>query len=218
MHFDLKDYPLKSRYKLMTGTIVPRPIAWVSTISQSGRPNLAPFSYFTAVCEDPFTLAFCPGIRVINMSEKDTLRNIRATGEFVVNLVSEEVAVAMNITATELPPDVNEFERAGLTAVPSVRVRPPRVAESKVNYECRLVTIVDMGHQPGAGSIVIGEVLHAHVADEIIYGQDKIDIHKFKPIGRLSGFNYCRMTDLFEMQRLPAEIAPLSEHPKEMWQ
>jgi flavin reductase (DIM6/NTAB) family NADH-FMN oxidoreductase RutF len=217
MHFDLEDYPLNARYKLMTGAIVPRPIAWVSTVSESGQPNLAPFSYFMPVCETPFLLAFCPGIRVLTMREKDTLRNIRATGEFVINTVSEEVAEAMNITATELPPAVNEFERADLTPVPSVRIAPPRVAESKISFECRIWQIVDVGPEAGSGSIVIGKAVHAHVADEVFYGGDKVDFDKLRPVGRLAGTLFCRVSDRFELIRPPAEIERESMGRDEMW-
>ena len=218
MEIDIEQYSLNARYKLMTGAVVPRPIAWVSTVDVDGRPNLAPFSYFMPVSEAPFLLAFCPGIRTITMMEKDTLRNIRATGEFVINMVSAEVAEAMNVTATELPPAVDEFERAGLSAVPSARIRPPRVGESKISFECRLWRIVDIAERrAGSGSIVIGEALYAHVDDDVIDGGGRIDFERYRPVGRLAGALFCHVSGLFELVRLPPEIRPQAGGVDEMW-
>lgn len=202
------DISIKSMYKLITGTIVPRAIGWVSTVNENGQPNLAPFSYFTAVCSRPPTILFCPGVRRIDLGQKDTLRNVRAGGEFVVNIVTEELAEAMSITATELPAEVNEFELAGLTAAPSVIVKPPRVAESPVNYECKVVEIVNIGDGGrGSGSVVIGEVLHMHVDDEVMQPDYRIDIQALKPIGRLAGPNYAFIHDTFEMKRQPSQVS-----------
>jgi flavin reductase (DIM6/NTAB) family NADH-FMN oxidoreductase RutF len=194
--------------RIITGTVVPRPIAWVSTIDKSGKQNLAPFSFFNAVCYNPPTLLFCPGVRATDMGRKDTYYNIQATKEFVINIVTEELAEAMNVTATELAPEVNEFEMAGLTAAPSTRVRPPRVAESPVNFECTLNQIVDIGDgNPGSGWVVIGNVVHVHVADEVLLPDYKINIQALKPIGRLAGFKYARVNDIFEIKRLPSQLA-----------
>jgi flavin reductase (DIM6/NTAB) family NADH-FMN oxidoreductase RutF len=193
--------PWQSFYKLMTGTIVPRPIGWVSTIDETGRFNLAPFSFFTAVCSNPPTLLFCPAIRASTGQPKDTLHNVKATGQFVVNIVTEATAEAMNLTAAELPPDVDEFVYAGLTPTPSLTVKPPRVLESPVHYECEVVQIVEIGDQPGAGSIVIGRVLHLHIADSLLIGSDKIDTAKLQPVGRLAGNNYARVTETFSLVR-----------------
>ena len=132
--------------------------------------------------------------------------NVRATGEFVVNIVTEELAESMNITATEFPPHVNEFEQAGLTAAPSEFVRPPRVGESPVNFECMLERIIEFGSEPGGGSVVIGRVVNIHVADGVLIENDKIDLHALKPIGRLAGTAYCRVTDLFDMNRPPSQL------------
>jgi flavin reductase (DIM6/NTAB) family NADH-FMN oxidoreductase RutF len=209
MEINLAELPLKEAYKLITGTVVPRPIAWVSTINAEGRPNLAPFSYFNAVCTRPPTLLFCPGIRGTDVSGKDTLNNVRATGEFVVNVVTEELAEAMNATATELPHEVNEFERAGLSTAPSKTVKPPRVADSPVNFECEVSQIVDIGDGGrGSASIVIGTILHMHVADKVMLPDYKIDIAALKPIGRLAGPNYAVIKETFEIFRAPSEIIP----------
>ena len=200
--------PWQSIYKIMIGSILPRPIGWISSIDASGRPNLAPFSFFNAVCAYPPHVLFCPMIRGVDAQEKDTLRNVRANGEFVVNIVTAELAEAMILTSTELPRDIDEFTVANLTIMPSKVVRPPRVAESPIHYECRVAQIFDLGYQPGAGSVVIGRVVHLHVSDQVLVGGDKIDLARLKPIGRLAGNAYCRLTDLFEMPRPPSQIKP----------
>lgn len=190
----------------MIGSILPRPIGWISTIDEIGRPNLAPFSFFNAVCPNPPHVVFSSMIRSTDEQPKDTLHNIRQTGEFVVNIVTEELAKAMNLTSTELPAEVNEFLYSQLNWIPSLVVRPPRVAESPVHYECRLAQIVDFGNQPGAGSLVIGKVVHLHVADRVLIGEDKINLAALKPVGRLSGSSYCRVTDVFDLPRPPSQI------------
>lgn len=209
MEITPNDISIREMYKLITGTIVPRAIGWVSTVNEDGQPNLAPFSYFTAVCAKPPTILFCPGVRGRDNSPKDTLHNVRTTGEFVVNIVTEELAEAMNITATEMPSEVNEFELARLTSAPSITVAPPRLAESPVNYECKVVKIVDIGDGAvGSGSVVIGEVLHMHVADEVMQPDFHINIQALKPIGRLAGPNYAYIRETFEMKRKPPQLNP----------
>jgi len=200
------ELPHNEVYKLMIGSIVPRPIAWVSTIDENGLPNLAPFSFFTAVCSKPPTVVFCPGVRGTDSGQKDTLHNIRTTGEFVINFVTEPLAEQMNITATELPAHVNEFERAGLTPQASLLVRPPRVAESPIHYECKLREIVVISDEPGGGNLVIGTVVHMHY-DELVWREgNHIDLVAYQAIGRLAGAGYCRVNDFFDMKRLPPEI------------
>jgi flavin reductase (DIM6/NTAB) family NADH-FMN oxidoreductase RutF len=198
--------PHREVYKLLIGAIVPRPIAWVSTVDEGGTPNLAPFSFFTAVCSDPPTVIFCPGIREADKAPKDTLHNIRATGEYVINFVTEPLAAAMNITATELPARVNEFVRAGLTAAPSLLVRPPRVAESPIHFECRLQQIVTISEGPGGGFIVVGTVVHMHFDDSVYREGNHIDLVAMQPVGRLAGSSYARVNDFFNLHRLPSEI------------
>jgi flavin reductase (DIM6/NTAB) family NADH-FMN oxidoreductase RutF len=192
--------------QLMIGSVVPRPIAWVSTISEAGQPNLAPFSFFTAVCPSPPTVVFCPGVRGIDGGQKDTLHNIRVTGEYVINFVTEPLAEPMNITATELPPDVNEFERAGLTPAPSRVVQPPRVAESPIHFECRLREIIVISDEPGGGNLVIGTVVHMHFDESVNLAGNQVDIAAYQAIGRLGGASYCHVNDLFDLKRLPSEI------------
>ncbi|MDQ2899240.1 MAG: flavin reductase family protein [Acidobacteriota bacterium] len=192
-----EDY--RNIYRLMVGAIVPRPIAFVSTMSADGRLNLAPFSFFTAISANPPVICFCPMVRG-DSSYKDTLNNIRVTDEFVVNVVSEDFASRMNVCSGEYPAGVDEFEKSGLTPVASDLVKPPRVLESRVNMECRLLRIVDVSAKPLGGSIVLGEVIRFHVSDEI-FDNFKIDPDKLKPIGRMGGPTYTRTTDRFDMER-----------------
>ena len=209
MDVSVTEIPWQTLYKIMIGTILPRPIGWISSVDAQGKFNLAPFSFFNAICANPPHLLFSPTIRSTDKKEKDTLRNVRETGEFVVNIVTEELAEAMNITATEFPEEINEFLFAELQTTPSRLVSPPRVAASPVHFECKLAQIVDFGDQPGGGSLVIGRIVHLHVDEAVLYGGDKIDLSRLKPIGRLAGNSYCRVTDLFELVRPPSQIKPM---------
>ncbi len=196
----------KSVYKILTGSILPRPIGWISTVDAAGLANLAPFSFFNAVCSRPPTVLFCPTVREFDAGPKDTLRNVRTTGEFVVNIVTETLAEAMNVSSTEFPPEVDEFQLAGLTAAPSMVVTPPRVAESPIHFECRLHQIVDLGAEPGAGAVVLGRIVHLHVDPSVLLGDDKIDLAALRPIGRLSGPSYCRISHVFQMPRPASQL------------
>ncbi|MBZ0286012.1 MAG: flavin reductase family protein [Anaerolineae bacterium] len=191
----------------MIGAILPRPIAWVSSADSAGRPNLAPFSFFTAVCAEPPTIVFCPMIRDTDSEPKDTLRNIRDTGVFIVNFVTEALAEKMNITSVEAPAGINEFERAGLTMEAGQVVNVPRVAESPIHFECRLNQIVTISDAPGGGSLVIGTIVHMHIADSVYRDGNHIDLTAYQPIGRLAGAGYTRVSDVFEMQRPPSEVS-----------
>lgn len=200
MLIEPKAYPYKDIYKLLVGSVVPRPIALVSTLSADGRPNLAPFSFFNAVCSRPPIVVFSPVVRA-DGKQKDTLRNIEATKEFVVNLVSEDFAERMNRCSEDFPPDVDEFGVSGLTPAPASLVRPALVEESRIRMECRLVQVVQFGDGgPGSGSSIFGEVVCFHVADELI-DNFRIDPDGLKAVGRMGGPNYCRTTDRFEMPR-----------------
>lgn len=201
------DLPTRELYKLMTGLVVPRPIAWVSTIDTAGHPNLAPFSFFNAVCSTPPTLLFCPGVRGTDASPKDTYRNVRNTGEFVVNIVSEPLLNAMNITSTELPPEVNEFELAGLTPAASIKVAPPRVAESPVNFECKVSNIIPVG-DGGKGSawVVLGEIVFIHVQPGIVDENNYIDTRALAPLGRLAGPQYATIGEILNVSRPPSQL------------
>lgn len=194
----------KQVYKLMTGSIVPRPIAWVSSVDANGVHNLAPFSYFTAVTDTPPTVLFCVGRRSTDGQRKDTYHNVVATGEFVVNFVSEAVAEAMVKTSVEAAAAVNEFERAGVTPLASEVVSVPRVAESPIQYECTLTQVVAVGE----GHIVIGEVLRMHFDEQVFREGNYIDAEVLRPVGRMAGSQYAFIREFYEMQRPPSEVAP----------
>jgi flavin reductase (DIM6/NTAB) family NADH-FMN oxidoreductase RutF len=200
------DLAHKDLYSLLLNSVAPRPIAWVSTASASGQLNLAPFSFFNAVCIDPPLLAFAPGLRqpkhagASHGEAKDTLRNIRETREFVVNLVTYELAEAMNLTSGEYNASVNEFELAKLTPQPSQVVRPPRVAESPVSFECTLHQILDFSPAPTSSSLVIGKIVSIHMNDAHIK-DGKLDRNSLDLVGRMGGLQYTRTTQRFEMVR-----------------
>ena len=200
MIIDPQEHDYKNIYKLMIGLIVPRPIAFVSSASPDGVLNLAPFSFFTGISANPPVICFCPMVRASDGLTKDTLRNIESTREFVVNIVSEDFVEPMNVCSTEFPPEVNEFEKSGLTPIPSDLVKPPRVKESRINLECRLVQIVTVSSKPLGGSIVLGEVLRFHV-DDRLFDDFKIDPDKLKSVGRMGGPSYTRTTDRFDLIR-----------------
>jgi flavin reductase (DIM6/NTAB) family NADH-FMN oxidoreductase RutF len=193
-------------YSLLLNSVAPRPIAWVSTVSTSGQPNLAPFSFFNAVCVDPPLVAFAPGLRtpkgkgVGHGEPKDTLRNIRETREFVVNVVTYKLREAMNLTSGDYDASVNEFELATVTPEPSKIVRPPRVAESPVSFECRLHQILDFSTAPTSSSLVIGEIVSIHV-DDAHLKDGRLDRNTLDLIGRMGGLQYTRTTQRFEMVR-----------------
>jgi flavin reductase (DIM6/NTAB) family NADH-FMN oxidoreductase RutF len=188
-------------YKLLIGVVIPRPIAFVSTVGGDGVLNLAPFSFFTVASANPPVVVFCPMVPGSgSRSCKDTLRNVQESCEFVLNIVSEDFAGEMNATSGDYPPEVDEFAISGLTPLPSDLVRPPRVAESRVQMECRLVQVVHVSSNPLGGSLVLGEVLRFHVADEI-FDNYRIDADKLRAIGRMGGPTYARTTDRFNMER-----------------
>ena len=187
-------------YKLLVSAIVPRPIAFVLSLSAGGVPNLAPFSFFTAISANPPVICFSPLVRGTDGSTKDTLRNIRETREFVVNIVSESFASQMNICSAEYPREVDEFLKSGLTPVASEVVKPPRVKESMVNMECSLLEIVEISAEPLGGSLVIGKIHRFHVRDEVA-DHFKIDPERLHAIGRMGGPTYTRTTDRFDMER-----------------
>ena len=200
MQFKLADLAPRDAYKLLTGLVVPRPIAFVTTVSKEGHVNAAPFSYFNLMGSDPPVVVIGPGNQ--DGRPKDTARNIRETGAFVVNLVDEAIAERMNLAATNFPHGVNELDEIGLTPVPSVEVDVPRIAEAPVSLECREAATVRVGRS----RIVIGEVLYLHVRDDIVDPEKMyIDAEKFQAVGRMGGLAYARTSDRFEMKRLSYE-------------
>ena len=191
-------------YKLMTGIIMPRPIALVSTMSLEGVANLAPFSFFCGVGSVPPTVLFCPSLRPADSADagkrKDTLRNVEETGEFVINVVSDAISAAANAASAEVPPEVSEFPLSGLTPVPSEAVRPARVAESPAQMECKLVQVIYTGHAPGSGVIVLGEVVRFHVREELV--EDfRVDPAGLDAVGRMAGNIWVRTRDRIELIR-----------------
>jgi flavin reductase (DIM6/NTAB) family NADH-FMN oxidoreductase RutF len=191
-------------YKLMTGMIVPRPIALVSTVNRDGVANLAPFSFFCGVGSNPPTVLFCPSLRPADSPEpgqkKDTLRNVEETGEFVINVVSDAIAAAANAASAEVPPEVDEFALSGLTPVASVAVRPPRVAESPAQMECKLLQVIYTGHAPGSGVIVLGEVVRFHLREDLV--EDfRVDPAGLDAVGRMAGNTWVRTRDRIELIR-----------------
>jgi flavin reductase (DIM6/NTAB) family NADH-FMN oxidoreductase RutF len=198
MQFDPQIVAPQSIYKLLIGCVVPRPIAWVSSLSDDAIPNLAPFSFFMAVCNNPPTLAFSSGRREGN--QKDTVRNIEYTQDFVVNLVDDTLAEQMNLTSGEYPPAIDEFVLTGLTAAPGIKVKAPRVVEAPISMECRVVQIHPVGHGPH--SLVLGEIVYFHIRDDLYDpNTGRIDMHRLHPVGRLAGNLYTHVHDIFEMKR-----------------
>ena len=190
LELDPADWEPRQVYFLMTGLVVPRPIAWVSTVSPDGVRNVAPHSYFNVVSTAP------PHIVFSSTGEKDTLRNVRASGEFVVNLVTMDVVEEMNFTAVNLPPDEDEFTWAGLTEAPSARVAAPRVAEARAHLECRLVDVVRVG----SNHLVVAEVVHVHV-DPAVWADGRVDPGRYQPVARLSGTAYAPIGEVFRLPR-----------------
>ncbi len=183
-------------YKLATGLIVPRPIGWIGSISDDGIPNLAPYSFFNCVSGAPPTFVFSPG----RGGRKDTLANVRSVGEFTINIVTAEVVGAMNETSATHPADVDEFAAAGLTAVPSLSIRPPMVGECRANIECVVTQIIDIGHADHGSALVIGEATEFHVDPALLDGT-RVDQAELRAIGRHVGNQYSHSTDLFELMR-----------------
>ncbi len=201
MIYDPTEHPLLETHKLMIGSIVPRPIAFVSTLSKDGLENLAPFSYFNGICSNPPSIMFCPARRGYDGKTKDTLNNIRDTEEFAVNIVSEDFAEQMVSTSTDFEPEVNEFEISGLTPEPCQKIAPPKVAEAKISFECKLNKIIPVGNEgPGGGFVVIGTIVLFHIDDDV-YEDGYINLGKLRPIGRLAGNMYTRTTDKLEIIR-----------------
>jgi flavin reductase (DIM6/NTAB) family NADH-FMN oxidoreductase RutF len=200
------DLLIRDRYKLLIGSVVPRPIAFISTVSPDGAFNLAPYSFFTAVGSNPMTMLFCPGTRV-DGTDKDTLRNSLppgegGTGQFVVNVATESYALKVAAAAEELPHGESEFELTGLTPIASSCVQPPRVAESPVAYECTTIQVIRTNPgEPTSGNIVLGEVVCVHLDEALVDERFHVDADALRAIGRMGGLEYCRTRDRFEMAR-----------------
>jgi flavin reductase (DIM6/NTAB) family NADH-FMN oxidoreductase RutF len=199
-----EDLPVRDRYKLMIGCIVPRPIAFVSTISPAGLLNLAPFSFFSGIGSDPMTLLFCPSNKP-DGTEKDTMRNASprssgGTGQFVVNVACEHYIAQVAAAAEPLNFGESEFELTGLTTAPSRVVEPPRVAESPVAFECETLQIVRTAPgRPGGGNVVIGRVVQLHIRDDLLNARMHVDPDRLRAVGRMGGLGYCFTNQRFEL-------------------
>jgi flavin reductase (DIM6/NTAB) family NADH-FMN oxidoreductase RutF len=187
-------------YRLLISVVNPRPIAWVTSVDVEGRVNLAPFSFFNCFGAEPPVVVFAPNRKRDN-SQKDTLNNVEATREFVVNAAVADLAQEVNLSSKELPPGESEVALVGLSVLPSAKVKPPRLAESPVNLECRLRQIVHIGDSPLSANLVIGEVVLIHVAERVLDERGRVDPRKLRTIARLGGDYYCHSSDLFQMKR-----------------
>jgi flavin reductase (DIM6/NTAB) family NADH-FMN oxidoreductase RutF len=200
VQLDMRTLNPVTRYKILTSTITPRPIAWITTLARDGTPNCAPYSFFNAVGDDPPLLVLGLIKHPVSGLVKDTARNILETGEFVVNLVCEADALKMNESSVDAPPEVDELVYAGIETTPSVAVKPPRIATSPVSFECRKYAAMDIGKQ----TVVLGEILVAHVKDEFVSDPERhyVDTPAMKLIGRTHGSGwYVRNSDSLQIQR-----------------
>ncbi|NNF53591.1 MAG: flavin reductase family protein [Acidimicrobiales bacterium] len=198
LRFLVSDLEGVDGYKLTTGLIVPRPIGWVGTVSADGVRNLAPYSFFNAISGNPPMFVFSPG----RGARKDTLDNVRVTGEFSLNIVTAEVAEAMNLTSATVAADVDEFEHAGLTPFYGDRTAVPMVAECKANIECVVTDIVNVGDPERGNALVIGQAVEFHIAANLLDGT-RVNQAELKAIGRHVGNSYSNATDLFDLTRPP---------------
>lgn len=190
----------KAIYKLLTGVVIPRPIGWISSVSPEGTYNLAPFSYFNAVGDDPPHVMFST-IKT-NGVQKDTLNNVLATKEFVVNMVTEDLVEQMNLTSKAVPPEESEFDLSGLTPIPSVKVKAPRVKEAHITLECELVHHYELeNHKQGGATILIGRVVMFNIAEEMLLDDHKINLENYRPVARLAGANYSKLGEIFSIKR-----------------
>lgn len=201
MKFDPKSLKQQDLYYLLSDIVVPRPIAWISTVSDLGISNLAPFSAYAMVSAKPPLVCFSV-MTTRDGRKKDTILNIETTKEFVISVVTEDLAEVMNLTSAPYPRDVSEYEKVGLTPVKADLVKAHMVGESPINMECRAIHILEFGQAPALANLVIGEILLIHVADEL-YDRKSRRISGLKAIGRLGGDGdiYCRTRDTFQMKR-----------------
>lgn len=198
MHFDPNELDNSAIYKLLTGSIIPRPIGWISTISKDGVNNLAPFSYFNIVGEKHimFSTAKNKG------KNKDTLNNLLENQEFVLNMVTEDLVEAMNKTAIELLPNEDEFIYANITSVASFLIKPKRVKDAKITFECKMIHNYTIPHPENEGAtMIIGEIVMMHFNDEVLLDNYKINMETYKPVSRLAGSNYAKMGEIFSVKR-----------------
>jgi len=206
---DPQTTPARHMYQLLVSTVNPRPIAFVSTIDEAGRPNLAPYSFFNCFSANPPILVFSATRRIADNTNKDTLSNVEATGELVVNAVSFGIARQMAVASIQFPKTISEFEKTGLTPLPSEMVRPYRVKESPVHFECKLEQLIPLGGGGGAGHLIICRIVRLHIDEDVFDDQDRISPHKLDLIGRLGRAFYVRASGeavhkIYQPQHPPA--------------
>ena len=203
LSIDPKSVPTAQMHGYMLGAVAPRPIAFASTVDAEGRPNLSPFSFFNAFSANPPVMVFSPARRVRNNTTKHTLENARATGEVVINVVSYDIVQQMSLSSTEYPDGVNEFTKAGLTPLASEKVAPFRVKESPAQFECKVLDIIELGESGGAGNLIVCEVVMAHINEDVLDDNKRIDPFKIDLVARMGGNWYCRANGdaLFEVEK-----------------
>ena len=200
MEFNPDTLEASAIYKLLTGSVIPRPIGWISTIDEKGINNLAPFSYFNMIGDDPPHVMF--STRRDNNANKDTLNNVLTNKQFVVNMVTEDLAEQMNSTAQVVPAEVDEFELVGLTPIASIKIKPNRVKESPITFECKMVHHYFLeDHKQGGACIVIGRIVMMHIDESVLLDNYKINMETYKPIARLAGSNYSKIGEVFSIKR-----------------
>jgi flavin reductase (DIM6/NTAB) family NADH-FMN oxidoreductase RutF len=200
MEFNPDTLEASAIYKLLTGSIIPRPIGWISTIDENGINNLAPFSYFNMIGDDPPHVMF--STRRDNNTNKDTLNNVLTTKQFVVNMVTEDLVEQMNATAQVVPAEVDEFELVGLTPIASTKIKPNRVRESPIQFECEMVHHYFLeDHKQGGACIVIGRIVMMHINESVLLDNYKINMETYKPVARLAGSNYSKIGEVFSIKR-----------------
>ncbi len=200
MEIDVSASPVIDVYQMLVGLVTPRPIAWVTTVNRSGMVNLAPFSFYNTFGANPPVVVFSPTLRR-DGSKKDTLINIEATREFVINASTWQHAQKINLSSKELPPDESEVELIEMDVIPSSRVQPPRLKDCPFALECELIQVLSIGDGPIAANLVIGRIVFLHIDDRVLDEKGKPDPKKLDSIARLGGDYWCRTTDLFQLSR-----------------
>lgn len=200
MEFNPDTLEASAIYKLLTGSVIPRPIGWISTIDENGINNLAPFSYFNIIGDDPPHVMFST-VRG-NNTNKDTLNNVLSNKQFVVNMVTEDLVAQMNATAQTVPAEIDEFELAGVTPIASTKIQPNRVKESPITFECEMVHHYFLeNHKQGGACIVVGRIVIMHIDESVLLDNYKINMETYKPVSRLAGANYSKLGELFSVKR-----------------
>ena len=200
---DPKELPIPKLHQYLLGAIGPRPIAFASTVDENGNPNLAPFSFFNVFSANPPILIFSPARSGRSNTTKDTYNNVKVVPEVVINVVNYDIVHQMSLASSPYAPGVSEFEKAGFTAVKSDLVKPFRVGESPVQFECKVNEVVELGHEGGAGNLIISEVVKIHINEAVLDANGMIDQHKIDLVSRMGGDWYCRsdQNSMFEIKK-----------------